>query len=86
MPGGPRVHDFRHTFAVHCLRRWTLDGKNIQAMLPYLQTYLGHVTQRETAYYLHLTTDVFPHITARLEQALGAIIPEIPLEVWGNAY
>ena len=85
-PGGPRIHDFRHTFAVHCLRRWAFKGKDIGAMMPYLQTYMGHVTQKETVYYLHLTTDVFPHITAQLEKALGYIVPEIPLEVWGNGY
>jgi integrase len=85
-PGGPRIHDFRHTFAVHCLRRWAFEGKNIGAMMPYLQTYLGHVTQNETAYYLHLTADVFPQIIAQLEDALGAIVPEIPLEVWNNGY
>jgi hypothetical protein len=55
-------------------------------MMPYLQTYLGHVTQRETAYYLHLTADVFPQITAQLEKALGSIVPEIALEVWDNGY
>ena len=85
-PGGPRIHDFRHTFAVHCLRRWAFDGKDIQTMLPYLQTYLGHVTFRETAYYLHLTVDVFPQITAQLEKALGAIIPEISTEAFNETY
>jgi integrase len=85
-PGGPRIHDFRHTFAVHCLRRWALESKNIHAMMPYLQTYMGHVTEHETAYYLHLTSDVFPQITEQLETALGAIIPDIPLEVWDNGY
>lgn len=85
-PGGPRIHDFRHTFAVHCLRRWTFEGKDIGAMMPYLQTYMGHVTQSETVYYLHLTADVFPQITGQLENALGAIIPAIPLEVWENGY
>jgi integrase len=85
-PGGPRIHDFRHTFAVHCLRRWAFEGKDIGAMMPYLQTFMGHVTQNETAYYLHLTADVFPQITAQLEKALGAIVPGIPLEVWNNGY
>ena len=51
---GPRVHDFRHTFAVHCLRRWVLEGKNINAYIPVLQAYLGHVEFSDTAYYLHL--------------------------------
>jgi integrase len=85
-PGGPRIHDLRHTFAVHCLRRWALEGKNIHSMMPYLQTYMGHSTAHETAYYLHLTSEVFPQITGQLEATLGAIIPDITLEVWGNGY
>lgn len=36
---GPRVHDFRHTFAVHCLRRWVFEGKDLTAYLPILKTY-----------------------------------------------
>lgn len=75
-PGGPRVHDFRHTFSVHCLRRWVAEGKDLQAYLPVLQAYLGHVSLKETAYYLHLTADLFPDITERLESALGNIIPK----------
>lgn len=71
-----RVHDFRHTFAVHCLRKWVLEGKDLRAYLPVLQAYLGHVQFSDTAYYLHLTADLFPNITERLENALGDIIPK----------
>ncbi|RAW92183.1 MULTISPECIES: tyrosine-type recombinase/integrase [unclassified Photorhabdus] len=73
---GPRVHDFRHTFAVHCLRRWVLEGTDLRALLPVLQTYLGHVSLGDTAYYLHLTADLFPNITEQVERVLGNIIPE----------
>ena len=73
--GGPSVHSFRHTFAVHCLRRWVIEGKNLHSWLPVLQSYLGHVSYCDTAYYLHLTADLFPDITARLESELGEIIP-----------
>jgi len=73
---GPRVHDFRHTMAVHCLRRWVLEGKDLQALLPVLQAYLGHVSPSDTAYYLHLTADLFPNITEQVERALGDIIPK----------
>lgn len=38
---GPRVHDLRWTYAVHCLKKWVLNGKDITALLPYLSTYLG---------------------------------------------
>lgn len=74
---GPRVHDFRHTMAVHCLRRWVMEGKNLQSYLPVLQAYLGHVSLSDTAYYLHLTADLFPNITEQVENVLGDIIPKV---------
>lgn len=74
---GPRVHDFRHTQAVHCLRRWVLDGKDLRAYLPILQAYLGHVSFADTAYYLHLTADLFPDITEKVEAVFGFIVPEV---------
>ena len=74
---GPRVHDFRHSNAVHCLRRWVLDGKDLNAYLPVLQAYLGHVSFADTAYYLHLTADLFPDITKKVETMFGFIIPEV---------
>jgi integrase len=73
---GPRVHDFRHVFSVHCLRRWVLEGKDLRAYLPVLQAYLGHVSFADTAYYLHLTADLFPDITQKIESVFGFIIPE----------
>ena len=40
---GPRAaHDFRHAFAVHRILKWYQEGKNVQALLPYLSTYMGH--------------------------------------------
>jgi len=75
--GGPSIHSYRHTFAVHCMRRWIPEGKNLYSRLPVLQSYMGHVSYSDTAYYLHLTTDLFPDITARLECELGDIIPII---------
>jgi site-specific recombinase XerD len=41
--GGPRMHDFRHTFATNTLLDWHRAGADVQAMLPLLSTYLGHV-------------------------------------------
>ena len=73
---GPRVHDSRHTFAVHCLRRWVLEGKNINAYIPVLQAYLGHVEFSDTAYYLHLTADLFPNIAEKVESSFGFVVPE----------
>jgi integrase/recombinase XerD len=72
---GPRVHDLRHAMAVNNLRSWFARGENVDALLPVLQTYLGHSSIGDTAYYLHLTAESYPDITARLKQTLGDIVP-----------
>lgn len=74
---GPRVHDFRHSYAVHCLNKWVEQEKDLAAYLPVLKTYLGHDSFEETAYYLRLTADVFPEITLKLETCYPEIIPEL---------
>ena len=65
---GPRVHDFRHTFCVHRLRDWVLEGRNINALFPYLCAYMGHADTRCTEYYLRLTADLYPDIVYKAEQ------------------
>jgi integrase/recombinase XerD len=72
---GPRIHDARHLFAVRALRRWYQDGENLDAKLPLLATYLGHVNLSGTQHYLHLTAELFPEITARADAAFGDVIP-----------
>lgn len=67
---GPRLHDLRHTFAVHCLERWYRHGEDLNARLPLLVAYLGHESLRGTQRYLRLTPAVFPDIVARLESFL----------------
>jgi integrase len=72
---GPRVHDLRHTFTCHCLRRWVLEGKDLTAYLPVLKTYLGHHSLSDTSQYLRLTAELYPNITAKVEHAFGHVIP-----------
>src|SRR5215472_13140040 len=72
---GPRIHDYRHLFAVHTLRRWYRDGEDLDAKLPLLATYLGHQNLSGTQRYLHLTAELFPEITARTDAAFGDVIP-----------
>ncbi len=55
---GPHFHDLRHTFAVRRLVTWYREGKDIQAMLPLLATYMGHVHFSDTAYYLTATPEL----------------------------
>jgi integrase len=74
---GPRLHDIRHTYAVHCLRHWVLQGKDLAAYLPLLKTYLGHNSFRDTSQYLRLTADLYPDITAKMEKTFGDVIPHV---------
>lgn len=79
---GPRIHDFRHSFAVHCLKKWSKQEKDLMVYLPILRVYLGHDSFEETAHYLRLTADVFPEITLKIETRYPDLIPEIS----GGAY
>lgn len=72
---GPRLHDLRHTFAVHRLLGWYQDGADLTAKLPVLATYLGHQSIADTQRYLQLTTALLPEITARSEGHFGQVIP-----------
>lgn len=72
---GPRVHDLRHTFAVHTMLRWYREGADLDAKLPVLATYLGHQSLLGTERYLHLTAELFPEVAVRINAAFGDIIP-----------
>lgn len=74
---GPRIMDFRHTFACHCLKKWVEEEKDLNAYLPILKTFMGHYSFSDTAYYLHLTADVFPDITIKLEGCYSDLIPTL---------
>jgi integrase/recombinase XerD len=60
----PRIHDVRHTMAVHRLEDWYRQGVDVQSQLRLLSTYLGHVNLASTQPYLSLTTEL-------LQQAAG---------------
>lgn len=55
---GPRVHDLRHTFAVHRVLDWYREGKDVNSLLPVLATYMGHVNISSTQIYLQATAEL----------------------------
>ena len=62
---GPRIHDIRHTFAVHRLLAWYRDGKDVNARLPWLATYMGHVDVHSTQVYLRATPELIEQVDQR---------------------
>jgi integrase len=81
---GPRVHDLRHVFVINNLRSWFARGDDVGALLPVLQTYLGHASISDTAYYLRLTAESYPDITARVQQVLGDVVPPLTSDITGG--
>jgi site-specific recombinase XerD len=63
--------------AVNNLRSWFARGENVGALLPVLQTYLGHSSIGDTAYYLRLTAESYPDINNRVHQVFGDIVPPV---------
>ena len=74
---GPRVHDLRHTYSVHCLRNWVRAGMDLTAAMPYLSTYLGHSGIRGTQHYLRLTAELYPDIVKSVEEKFAWVVPEV---------
>jgi integrase/recombinase XerD len=65
---GPRLHDFRHRFAVTTLVNWYRSGQEIEPRLPILSTYLGHISVADTYWYLTLCPELMGLAVKRLER------------------
>jgi integrase len=74
----PRVHDLRHTHAVHALLRWYRAGVDVQAKLPVLAIAMGHVSIASTAYYLPFLEPVAQAASERFARHCGslAVLPD----------
>lgn len=64
----PRLHDLRHTFAVATLQRWYREDVDVDARLPTLSTYLGHVAPESTYWYLTATPELLLLARQRAER------------------
>ena len=67
----PRIHDLRHTFAVHRLTSWYQKGADVQRLLHHLSVYLGHVHLRHTQVYLSMTPELLREASQRFERYAG---------------
>lgn len=72
-PRRPRIHDLRHSFAMRTLQGWYRAGLDVQARLPRLSTYLGHVGPKSTYWYLTAVPELLGLAAERLEQAQGEL-------------
>ena len=71
-PSPPRLHDFRHTFAVRTLLGWYRAGQDVQSKIPSLSTYLGHREPASTYWYLSAAPELLALAAARQDTAWSA--------------
>ncbi len=78
VPAGPpgsrlRPHTLRHSFAVATLLDWYQAGADVDARLPALSAYMGHVSPSSTYWYLSAAPELLAVVAGRLGQALGEL-------------
>ncbi len=74
---GPRMHDFRHTFAVHSLVCMCEKGLDLYYSLPILSTYLGHQSLAATDKYVRLTAEMYPSLIKSVNKICPYIFPDL---------
>lgn len=74
---GPRLHDLRHTFAVHSLARMVDAGLDLYYTLPILSQYLGHKSLDATGGYVRLTEEMFPGVIRASNAICAYVLPEV---------
>jgi integrase/recombinase XerD len=70
----PRIHDFRHSFAVNALLRWYRSGADVEVKLQSLATYLGHGSAVSTHYYLHFIEPLRAAVSKRFAKHYGQLV------------
>ena len=63
----PRLHDLRHSAAVHRVTSWYRQGADLNDLLPKLATYLGHKDLSGTQRYLTMTPELLAEASLRFE-------------------
>ena len=70
---GPRVHDWRSTFAVNAFRKLSDSGMDMYVALPIISAYMGHKTIYATEQYLQLTLDHFPYLQEKMKNKMNRV-------------
>jgi integrase/recombinase XerD len=67
----PRMHDLRHSAAVHRVIAWYRCNADLNDLLPKLATYLGHAELSGTQRYLTMTQELLAEASRRFEVFAG---------------
>jgi len=67
---GPRIHDLRHTFAVHTIIDWYRRGLDPDREMIKLSTYLGHKEPEHTYWYIEAVPELLKLASERAERSI----------------
>jgi len=81
---GPRIHDIRHTTAVHSLIKMVKDGMDIYCAMPILSVFLGHKSLKGTETYVRLTSEMYPEILGMVDPISSFVFPSKLHVDYGN--
>lgn len=74
---GPRVHDLRHTFAVHAFIQMAHNGMDLYSSLPIISACLGHKSLSATEQYVRLTSEMYPELVDQCSPVNAFVYPKI---------
>jgi len=74
---GPRVHDLRHTFAVHSMVQMAHNNQDLYSTLPVISTCLGHKSLFATEQYVRLTGEMYPELSNQCSSINAFVYPKI---------
>jgi len=74
---GPRLHDVRHTFCCHSLKKMSDAGIDMYCALPVLSAYVGHSDITATEKYLRLTEEFYPDVRRKVQLTMPQVYPEV---------
>jgi integrase len=81
----PRIHDFRFSFAVNALLRWYSDGADVQAKLPFLAAWMGHVSILSTFHYLRFVEPLRSFANRRFADCYSGLVKPLSEQEGGRA-
>lgn len=74
---GPRVHDLRHTFAVHAMVQMAHNNQDLYSSLPVISACLGHKSLFATEQYVRLTGEMYPELINQCSSVSAFVYPRI---------
>ncbi len=72
---GPRVHDLRHTFAVHSLMQMSRNSQDLYSSLPVISACLGHKSLTATEQYVRLTAEMYTELIGQITPVCNFVYP-----------